>query len=456
MAAVSKVKTALERIPPHSLEAEISVLGAVLLDGTAITRVVDIIPPAAFYRNSHRIVFETMLGLFEKNEPIDLVTVTEELKNGACLEEVGGSVYLSSLLDSVPTAANVEEYARIIKEKSLLRSVIETCTRSVQLAYEAREDPEAILDKVEQSIFQIAEERIAEPVIAIQDLITPVMERISMLRQEKRSVTGVASGFRQLDEMLAGFQPSDFIVFAARPSMGKTSFVLNVAEHAALQEKVPVAIFSMEMAREQVVQRFICANARVDLKKMRTGFTVDAEWKSLTESAGRFFEASIYIDDTPSLDPLELRAKARRLRAREKLGLIIVDYLQLMQCRGRIESRQQEISTISRSLKALARELKVPVIACSQLNREVESRHPPRPQLSDLRESGAIEQDADVVMLLWRESFYKPTEDETDIGEVIVAKQRNGPTGSARLAYIKGYTRFEDLEFSRQDNEVPI
>jgi len=445
-----------DRIPPQNLEAEISVLGGVLQDPGALLKAMEVLRPADFYKEAHRRIFGACLDLFERNEPVDLVTLANELLRRKQLEEVGGASALSALVDAVPTAANVAYHARIVKDKALLYALIQKATAVVSRAYADKEDVDEELDWAEQQIFEISQDKISRSFVPVKSVLKGTFQLIEKLYDRKSHVTGVPTGFRKFDEMTAGLQPSELVVVAGRPSMGKTSFCLNIAEHAATHEQILVAIFSLEMSKEQLVQRMLCSVAKVDSHKLRTGYLSDADWPKLTTGAGRLSEAPIFIDDTPGISLLEMRAKARRLKAEHGLGLVIIDYLQLISGRGRVESRQQEISEISRSLKAMAKELDVPVVALSQLSRAVESRQPPRPQLSDLRESGAIEQDADVVAFLYRPAFYRARreeeldEPEDNTTEVIIGKQRNGPTGTVHLAFLREYTRFEDQERERE------
>jgi len=447
-----------DRIPPQNLEAEVSVLGGLLQEPGALLRAMEVLRPADFYKEAHRKIFAACVDLFERNEPVDLVTLANELVRRKQLEEVGGAAYLSGLVDAVPTAANAAHHARIVKDKALLNSLIQKSTAVVQRAFADSEDVDELLDWAEQQIFELSQDKISRGFMPVKSILRGTFQAIEKLYDRKSHVTGVATGFRKFDEMTAGLQPSDLIVVAGRPSMGKTSFCLNIAENTALRDKTAVGIFSLEMSREQLVQRMLCSVAKVDSHKLRTGFLRDEDWPKLTRAAGELSEAAIFIDDTPGISLLEMRAKSRRLKAEQKLGLVIIDYLQLVSGRGRSESRQQEISEISRSLKAMAKELDVPVMALSQLSRAVESRQPPRPQLSDLRESGAIEQDADVVVFLYRPAFYKTRREgeeereevEDTTTEVIIGKQRNGPTGTVPLAFLREYTRFEDLETQRE------
>lgn len=436
----------IERVPPQNLEAERAVLGAMLLDKGAIGRVLETLDEDCFYKEAHKKIYSVIINLYEKNEPADLITVVEELRRENCLEEVGGAAYVASLLDTVATAANVEYHARIIREKAILRNLIAAGTKIVAAGYEETDEVENILDQAEQLIFYIAQKKVGRGFVRIKDYIHDSFEAVERLYHRKVYITGVSTGFTEIDEKTAGLQPSDLIVVAARPSMGKTSLCLTIAQQVSIRDHIPVAIFSLEMSAEQLVLRMLCSEARVELHRVRTGRLEDPDWGRLTMAAGLLAEAPIFIDDSPALSVLEMRTKARRLKAECNLGLVVLDYLQLMQGRGRFESRQHEISEISRSLKALAKELKVPVIAISQLSRAVESRMERRPQLADLRESGAIEQDADMVAFIYRDSYYNPHSEKKDIAEVIIAKQRNGPTGTVELIFKKEYTRFEQLD----------
>ncbi len=438
----------VERVPPQNVEAELSVIGSVLLDNASLTRVLEIVGPDDFYRPAHRTIFRTFLDLFERGDAIDLVTVKDRLQRNGQLEEVGGASYLASVLDTVPTSANVQHHSRIIREKSVLRQLIQTATEVVSMGYQSGEDVDELLDRAEARIFQIGEKKIKQGFYNLKDVIKDTFRRIEELYERKELVTGVPTGFHDFDHLTAGLQPSDLIVIAGRPSMGKTSFVLNIAQHVALKTAMPVAVFSLEMSRQQLVQRMLCSEAKVDAHKLRTGFLSREDIPRLTVAAGALSEAPIFIDDTAGCSVLEIRAKARRLKAEnKKLALVIIDYLQLMRGREGTENRQQEISDISRSLKGLAKELDVPVVALSQLSRAPEMRgRDRRPQLSDLRESGAIEQDADLVAFIYREEVYDPETPEKGVAEIIIRKQRNGPTDTVRLAFLNQYTKFENLE----------
>lgn len=432
----------IDKVPPQNLEAEQSVLGSMLIDREAIIKVADTLRPEDFYRDAHRVIYEAIIDLFEKSEAVDIVTLCDALQQRGKLEEVGGASYVASLANIVPTAANCEHYARIVEEKSLLRQLIDAATRIVARGYEAAEEVEELLDEAERLIFNISQRRSGQGYIPIKQVLVETFERIEYLYSRKGSVTGVPTGFTDLDNLTSGLHPSDLVVLAARPSQGKTTMSLCIARHAAVQHGIPVALFSLEMSRDQLAQRMLCAEAGVNSQRLRTGYLADEDWPRLSHALGRLSEAPIFIDDTPNISVLELRARARRMKAEHDLGLLVVDYLQLMRTRGRLENRQQEISEISRSLKALARELKIPVLALSQLSRAVEQRQDQRPVLSDLRESGAIEQDADVVIFI----YFNPKAENKNLAEVIVAKQRNGPTDSIHLLFLKEYGRFANLD----------
>lgn len=444
------MEPAAARVPPHNLEAEVAVLGGVLLDNQSVDRVLEILSVEDFYREAHRKIFRAVIDLNARSEPVDLLTLTEALKVRGELAEVGGAAYVSELADRALTAANVAYHAKIIREKSILRGLIAAATEIVTRGYEGREEVNQFVDQAEQAIYAISERRARAGFTRVGDMIMTTFQQIERLYERKEMVTGVPTGFLDLDRLTAGLQPSDLIIVAGRPSMGKTSFCLNIAEHVAIEKGTGVAVFSLEMSKEQLVLRMLCSQAQVDLNKVRTGFLAARDFPKLATAAGRIADAPIYIDDTPALSALELRAKARRLR-RDKdanLGLIIVDYLQLMRGSGGNDSREQEISEISRSLKALAKELHLPVIGLSQLNRQVESRNPPKPRMADLRESGAIEQDADVIAFIYRDEVYNPQTRDEGIAEIILAKQRNGPIGEIRLAFRREFTRFENLDES--------
>ena len=438
----------LEKVPPQNLDAEQSVLGAMLIDKEAVVKAVQVLTSDDFYRDANGHIFEAAANLFNRNEAVDLITLSEELKQSGQLDQVGGVSYVAGLANSVPTSANVEHYARIVLEKSLLRRLISVSTRITQMGYEGEEDTEALLDKAEQMIFELAQRKSRSGFTHLKNILMETFERIEFLHQNKGGITGVPSGFADLDKLTSGFQPSDLVIVAARPSMGKTALCLNIAQYASLRKELPVAVFSLEMSREQLVTRMLCAEAMVDQQKVRTGQLTDQDWQQLTMAAGPLARASLFIDDTPGITPMEMRAKCRRLKAEHGLSLIVIDYLQLMQGgRKRTENRQQEISDISRSMKMLAREIQAPVIALSQLSRAVEQRQDKRPMMSDLRESGSLEQDADIVMFIYRDEYYHPEDSEKKgQAEVIIAKQRNGPVGSVDLGFMKEYTKFVNLD----------
>jgi replicative DNA helicase len=447
----------VDRVPPQSIEAEQSVLGAILLDNEAILKALEIVSAEDFYREAHRKIFQAMVELFEKNEAIDLITVTELLRSKGQLDEVGGLSYLSSLVNTVPTSANVRYHAKIVREKALLRGLIRAATEIVRMVYEDSIAGDEMVDIAEKKIFALSDQRIKSSFISLKDVIKDSFEMIEHLYDRKETVTGLPSGFKDLDELTTGFQPGDLIIIGGRPSMGKTAFALNIAQYVGVERREPVAVFSLEMSRRQLAIRLLCAEAMVDSKKVQRGFIKKEDWHKLTSAAGRLAEAPIFIDDSTNISVLEMRAKARRLKAEHGLSLVIVDYLQLMKGRGNFERREQEISEISRSLKALAKELDVPVIALSQLNRAVEQRHDKIPTLADLRESGAIEQDADVILFLYRDEVYnKNKPDNKGKALVRIAKQRNGPTGDVHLTFLSYCTRFVDFTdvYYEEEEEV--
>ena len=441
-----------QRLPPQNLEAETSVLGAVLLENEALNRVLEILQEDDFYRDAHRRIFSAIIHLYEHSEPVDLITLSEVLKTHGDLDAVGGIEYLNSLVNGVPTAANVSYYAKIIKEKAILRKLINRATEIVSQSYSNSGDVDEFIDQAERTIFEISEDRVRPSFYPIKDLIKSSFKTIERLYEKRQLITGVPTGFQRLDELTSGLQSSDLIIIAGRPSMGKTAFALNIAQHASVQAAIPAAIFSLEMSKEQLALRMLCSEAKVDAHRLRGGFLSESDWPKLTRAAGSLSEAPLFIDDTPGLSALEMRAKARRLKIEHRLGLVIVDYLQLMRGRASADSREQEISDISRSLKALAKELAIPVIALSQLNRRVEERGDKRPQLSDLRESGAIEQDADVILFLYRDEVYNKSEENRGRAEVIIGKQRNGPTDKVDLTFLDKYTRFENLSGLKEDS----
>ncbi len=433
-----------ERTLPHNAEAERTVLGAIFVDNAAFNSAAELLNRDDFHREAHRRIFDAMAALSEKSQPIDVVTLKDELLRTGTLDAVGGAVYLGSLVEGVPRVTNVEQWCRIIKEKSVLRSLIHAGNRIVQSCYEGEDEAANVLDRAEKAIFDIAERRLRQGFVGIREIVKESFRTIDQLSQSKELVTGLPTGFVDVDERTTGLQKGDLIIVAARPAMGKTSFCLNLAQHASLKTGETVGVFSLEMSKEQLVLRMLCAEARVDAHKLRTGHLQEKDWARLANAYATLSGARIFIDDSASLTPLEVRAKCRRLKAEHGLGLVVVDYLQLMNAGGRIENRQQEIATISRSLKGLAKELQCPVVALSQLSRAPEARTEKRPQLSDLRDSGSIEQDADIVMFIYREEVYKPTPENTGLAELIIAKQRNGPIGTSDLVFIKEFTRFEN------------
>ena len=435
-----------DKIPPQNLVAEQSAIGSMLLDKNAAVRAIELLNPDSFYRDAHRFIYEAILQLFDRGEPVDLVTVTEELRKTGKLDAVGGAIYVTDLLNSVPTSANVEYYAKIVEEKAILRRLIESATKIVSDAFSSPDDVDQVLDQAEKSIFDIALKRSREGFTKIDTVIKRVLDKIDSLYGKKESITGTSSGFPDLDQLTAGFQNADLIIIAARPAVGKTALALNIAQYVAIKQNIPVAIFSLEMSKEQLAQRMLCSEAEVDAQRLKTASLSDTGWKKLTRALGRLSEAPLYIDDAATITATEIRAKARRLKIEKGLGLVIVDYLQLMRGRARSENRVQEISDIARSLKTLARELDVPVLALSQLSRAVEQRPDRVPRLSDLRESGEIEQTADLVIFIHREDYYNPQSERGNIAEIIIAKQRNGPVGTVELVFRKEIAKFSSKE----------
>jgi replicative DNA helicase len=437
----------LDRIPPQNLEAEQAVLGAILLDGEALVTALERVSDEDFYRTAHQHIFAAMQELGQEDEPVDLITLTAKLQDKQQLEDIGGVSYLSSLANAVPTAANVDYYAQIVEEKSMLRRLIRTATQIVSNGYAGGEEVSDLLNEAERKILEISNRRAGNGFVSIRDVLMEVFERVEFLYNHKGGATGVPSGFTDLDRMTSGFQRSDLIIVAARPSVGKTAFALNIAQNVGVRAKETVAIFSLEMGAAQLVQRMICAEANVDATRMRTGFLEGDDWEKLTMAIGTLSEANIYIDDSPSVTVADIRAKCRRLKKEKGLGMILIDYLQLIHGRGKGgENRQQEVSEISRTLKAIARELNVPVIALSQLSRGVEQRQDKRPMMSDLRESGSIEQDADIVAFLYRDDYYDKESEKKNIIEIIIAKQRNGPVGTVELVFLKNFNKFVSLD----------
>ncbi len=441
------------RIPPQNPEAEQSVLGTILLSDDSFTTVLELISCDDFYLDRHKLIFEAMVLLFEKNEPHDIITVSNQLKDINKLEEAGDIAYLATLTSIVPVTANLAHYAKIIRQKAVLRSLIRVNTEIAGRCYEEQGDIDILVEEAEQAIFEIARSKSGQSFTHLKHIIPGAFETVEQLYKRKELITGVPTGYTEMDKMTAGLQPSDLIILAGRPSMGKTSFAMNIAQHAAQVEKIAVAVFSLEMSKEQLTMRLLSSAGRIDSQRIRTGKLHDEDWPKLTRAVGMLTEAPMYIDDTAAISVLEMRAKVRRLSARSPLGLIVVDYLQLMRGHS-TENRTQEISEISRSLKAMAKELNVPVIALSQLNRGLESRTDKRPMMSDLRESGAIEQDADVICFIYRDEVYNKADDNPNKGlaEIIIGKQRNGPTGTVKLTFIKEYTMFENLSHYDEQN----
>lgn len=441
----------IDKIPPQNIEAEMATLGAMLLDENVVPEITELIDSKAFYKIEHQLIGEAIFYLADARRKIDILTISELLEKKNVLEKTGGISYLTMLTEFVPTAANAVHYAQIVQEKNILRSLLNSATQIASLVYKKEDDITGILDTAEKLIFEISEKRRDGGYVHIKEVIKDGIELIESLYHKKSHITGTPTGFADFDIKTAGLQKGDLVIVAGRPSMGKSALAASIAEHVAVEEKLPVGFFSVEMSREQLMQRFLCSQAKVDIHKVRTGFLAPSEWPILTSAAGRLSEAPIFIDDTPAISIFEMRSKARRLKAHHDIQLIIVDYLQMIRGTRSGESRQQEISEISQALKALAKELSVPLIAVSQLSRAVESRTDRRPQLSDLRESGAIEQDADLVVLLLREEYYNPTPENKGIAELIIAKQRNGPVGSIYLGFLKEYMKFVNLSRNNQE-----
>lgn len=439
------MKTIEEIRPPQNLEAEVSVLGSILLEKDAITRIADILKSDDFYSDAHKIIYESMIDLYEKHQPIDLITLTNKLKEKKVLDAIGGASYVSTLVNAVPSSAHITHYGKIVADKATLRRLIESANEVTQNAYEEKDEISTILDKAEQAIFKVSERNLKGKFVPIKNILEETFERIDDLHKDKDKLRGLPTGFSDLDGLLAGLQLSDLIIIAARPSVGKTSFALNIAEHVALDEGIPVAVFSLEMSKEQLVDRLLASQAKIDLWKLRTGNLEDDDFPRIGQAMATLSEAPLFIDDSAMINVLEMRTKARRLQAERGLGLIVIDYLQLMGG-GNSENRVQEISEISRALKGLARELNVPVIALSQLSRAVEARPDKRPVLSDLRESGSIEQDADVVMFIYREELYDAETEKRGIAEILIRKHRNGPIGSVNLHFKQEQTSFHNLD----------
>ena len=433
------------RTLPHNLEAERSVLGAILLHNDAFNLAAEVIDSQDFFRDAHRRIFDKMVKLVERGDAIDLVTLKEELGRAGELDEIGGPAYITALVDGVPRSTNVEHYARIIKEKATLRQLIFSANKILATAYEGGEDADLILDQAEHAIFAIADDKVRDGFVSLRDLAQASLETIEKLHAHKELITGVPTGFTDLDEMTSGLQPADLIIIAARPSMGKTSLALNMAQHVGTKTDMTVGLFSLEMSKEQLFLRLLTSEARIDAHRLRGGFLGERDWGKLSQAIGTLSEARIFIDDSPSIGVLEMRAKCRRLKAEHNLHLVVVDYIQLMQGRGRFENRTLELASISRSMKGLAKELNVPIVVLSQLSRAPESRSDHRPQLSDLRESGALEQDSDVVLFIYRDELYDPESPRKGEADLILAKHRNGPTDTVTVTFQGQYSRFAPM-----------
>ena len=441
----------LGKIPPHDIEAEQAVIGSMLTDKDAIMSAVETLKPEDFYREDNKIIYEAILNLYNRADPVDIITLKTELQSMKQLEVVGGLEYIAQLPDKVPTTANVEQYIKIVEEKSALRALIKTANELISLGYDQTQDVEDILDSAERKIFDVIQNRNQKGYSAIKDILVDSFTQLEQLYNQKQHITGVPTGFADLDYITAGLHKSDLVIVAARPAMGKSAFALNLASNAAVRYNTPVAIFSLEMSKEQMTNRILCSEAMVDSNKVRTGKVEDDDWQKLAEASGNLSQAQIFIDDTPGISVMEIRAKCRKLKLEKNIGMVVIDYIQLVQgSNKRNGSREQEISEISRSLKILAKEINVPVIALSQLSRSVEQRPDHRPMLSDLRESGAIEQDADIVMFLYRDDYYNPDTDKKNIAEVILAKHRGGSTGTVELLWLGNYTKFANLDKYRE------
>ncbi|WP_377887224.1 replicative DNA helicase [Alkalihalobacillus sp. R86527] len=444
-----------DRTPPQNIEAEQAVIGAVFLETDALTTATEVLQSEDFYRAAHQKIFSVMIELSEKGEPVDLVTVTSELQDRSLLEEIGGVSYLSDLANSVPTAANVEYYSKIVEEKSILRRLIRAATDIASDGYAKENKIENLLSEAEKSIMEVSQRKNTGAFISIKDVLVDAYDNIEMLQNNTGDITGIPTGFSELDRMTAGFQRNDLIIVAARPSVGKTAFALNIAQNVATKTDENVAIFSLEMGAEQLVMRMLCAEGNIDAQRLRTGALTGDDWQKLTMAMGSLSNAGIYIDDTPGIRVGDIRAKCRRLKQEKGLGMILIDYMQLIRGDGSTENRQQEVSEISRSLKGIARELEVPLISLSQLSRGVESRQDKRPMMSDIRESGSIEQDADIVAFLYRDDYYDKESENKNIIEIIIAKQRNGPVGTVELAFVKEYNKFVNLERRHDESDIP-
>ena len=437
----------LGKVPPHDIEAEQAVIGSMLTDSDAVTSAIEVLKSEDFYREDNKEIYEAILNLYNRSEPIDIITVKAELESMGKFEQVGGLEYLAELPDKVPTTANAMKYIKIVEEKSTLRRLIKTANEIIELGYSPTEEVDDIMENAEKKIFNIMQEKNQKGYSPLKDVLVESFTKLEELYNRKQHITGVPSGFIELDYRTAGFHGSDLVLIAARPAMGKTAFALNIATYAAVKANIPVAVFSLEMSKEQLVNRILCSEAMVDSNKVRTGKLEEDDWTKLAEAIGPLSEAEMYIDDTPGINIMEIRAKCRKLKLEKNIGLVVIDYLQLIQgTNKRGGSREQEISEISRSLKILAKELNIPVIALSQLSRAAEQRPDHRPMLSDLRESGAIEQDADIVMFLYRDDYYNEDSEKKNIAEVIIAKHRGGSTGTVELLWLGNYTKFVNIE----------
>ena len=441
----------LGRIPPHDIEAEQAIIGSMLTDKDAVIAAIEILREQDFYREDNRIIYSAILNLYNRSEPIDIITLKAELKSMGKLEAVGGLEYIVQLPDRVPTTSNVEQYIKIVEEKSMLRALIKTADELITLGYDPTQEVEQVIDTAEKKIFEVMQKKNQKGYSSMKDILIDTFTQLEQLYNQKEMITGVPTGFADLDYRTSGLHNSDLILVAARPAMGKSAFALNIATHAAVRGKVPVAIFSLEMSKEQMANRILCSEAMVDSAKVRTGKIDDEEWGKLAAASGELSEAGIYIDDTPGISVMEIRAKCRKMKLEKNIGLVVIDYLQLVQGSNRKGgSREQEIAEISRSLKILAKEINVPVMALSQLSRAPEQRVDHRPMLSDLRESGSIEQDADIVMFLYRDDYYNEDTDKKNIAEVIIAKHRSGATGTVELLWLGNYTKFANIDRYRE------
>ena len=441
----------LGKVPPHDEDAEQAVLGSMLTDNDAVMAAVEVLKEDAFYREDNKIIYQAILNLYSKSEPIDIITLKDELESMGKFEQVGGFEYLASLPDKVPTTANVQKYIKIVEEKSVLRNLIKTANEIITLGYDQTQEVDGIIDGAEKKIFEVMQKKNQKGYTPIKDILVETFTELEQLYNQKQRITGIPTGFSDLDFRTSGLHNSDLILVAARPAMGKSAFALNIATNAAVRAKVPVAIFSLEMSKEQMTSRILCSEAMVDSNKVRTGKIDDEEWSKLAAASGELSEANIYIDDTPGISIMEIRAKCRKMKIEKNIGLVVIDYLQLVQGSGkRGGSREQEIAEISRSLKILAKEINVPVIALSQLSRAPEQRPDHRPMLSDLRESGSIEQDADIVMFLYRDDYYNEDSEKKNIAEVILAKHRAGSTGTVELLWLGNYTKFANIDKYRE------